>query len=364
MKPYLREIKFLLSSARVLRSQEDISRIKSCFRKDLDWDYITKQSLKHQIAPLLYYNLKKLKIDKGIPSQAIWKLRVKYIQTLYTNLILQQELLSIQKKLEELNIQAIPLRGVFLSKILYQDLIPRTMLDIDYLVKEEDFPQFEELIYRLGYQKLKLAEEEENYFRKWGSNLVFSKAISSTQRVLLEAHWTIVPPRPYKVELPIWERLTFFPINGQRVKVPSPEDNFIFLALHLRNHTRSLLLKHLVDIAEWLRIYQNQIDWDYIIAQARKQKVSSLICFALLASHILLDVPLPSEAKEFLKLYPGRARIYSWLSRPARFFNYLSQRNFTQLWGLLLRLFLLEHLYEIFSYPVMLRILKELKLAK
>ena len=364
MRRMIEEIRFLLACARLLRTEEEKIKIRTCLKQNLDWNFLLNRSVKHHLAPLLYYNLGEAKVKvKHIPPKALSRLEFQYKKHLYTNLKLRQEFSIIQERLKRVNIKSILIRGLALVKRLYHNAALRPMVDIDLLINKENLSRFEDAIRCLGYEKANSIQEE-SFLKKWGSNLVFTKTSKLSQKILLEVHWAFIPPRPYKIQPFFWDRLTSISINGCNVRVLSIEDSLIGFALHLRNHTRSLKLKHIIDIAEWLRNYQDQLDWKYIVSSVKEQRIVSILCVALLAANLMLQVPIPLEAQTSLPLFSLKSRIISKIVDPYRFLKSSNQTYASNLQGVFLRLLLFEHIYEIFTYPVMLRILRGLKLAK
>jgi hypothetical protein len=89
--------------------------------------------------------------------------------------------------------------------------------------------------------------------------------------------------------------------QGQLFRVPSVEDELLILCLHAHHHNYALL-RCLMDLAEFIRHYHDQIEWAKLVGQARAGRCLGRLRGALEIADMVLGLehrrevlsPLPS----------------------------------------------------------------------
>ncbi len=266
--------------------QQEIERLLS---NPLDWNKIIEIANCHQILPFLYYNLSGLNLQNLVPKNIFVIMKNYHYSNLVRNSLFEKEISLILKSANLKGLTIIPFKGFGLIQTLYyRDPGLRIMADIDILIKEAEFQEIKNILIQIGYLEKK--ETTEKYHQRYYFETVFSKIFSPNLSLVIEVHRALSPGRPHQIKLPyLWERAQEKTVTNQRLLCLSEEDTFLSLALHLRRHTRRLNLKFIVDIAELLNIYQDELDWLYIAKSAKN-------------NHIIIPVYLSLYlAKELLK---------------------------------------------------------------
>jgi hypothetical protein len=168
---------------------------------------------------------------------------------------------------------------------------------MDILVHSKDISQTRELLGELDYQQVTMPETWEHYFHE----VPYCKQAAIP--IFLELHWDLEDKRLVTIpETDIWSRCQPLELQGISTMVLSPEDNLLFLSIHLCKHSDELL-KFLGDIAELLKKYCDTLDWDYIVASARSWQADTIVYYALRRAQELLGAPVSVSCLEALK--PG-----------------------------------------------------------
>ena len=275
------EYHLILSLSRLKIAPALQQEIKKLLLNRIDWNLVIKISSNQGALPLLYYNIEKLGHQNLIPADILIYMKNYYYSNLKRNVLIEKEILVLLKTSRDKNITAIPFKGFALIQTIYHNPGLRIMADIDILVKKEDTEKLRTIFMESGY-----AENKAHI----GHNItVFIKHFLSNIPIIIEIHDTIVPPRPYKLNLPdLWNRAQEKIINNEKIFYLSPEDTFLSLALHLRRHTRRLTLKFILDIAELLNAEGEKLDWHYIIVSAKNNRiVTTIYCSIYLAKELL-----------------------------------------------------------------------------
>ena len=211
------------------------------------------------------------------------------------------------------------------------------MADIDILVKKEDTEKLRTIFMESGY-----AENKAHI----GHNItVFIKHFLSNIPIIIEIHDTIVPPRPYKLNLPdLWNRAQEKIIDNEKISCLSPEDTFLSLALHLRRHTRRLTLKFILDIAELINAEGEKLDWHYIIGSAKNNRIVTTIYCSIYLAKELLDASVPADLLNELKPHFTKNALLHYTVNKYTFFNLKTWR------GTLLRFLLFDNILDFTAY--------------
>ncbi len=275
----------------------------------LDWESIIKNSIFNGVAPLIYYNLNKINLDNAvIPQKSILKLKNCYYRTLLDNLRFWKEFQNILSAANSAGIRVIPIKGIILAHFLYYNIGQRSMYDIDLLIQENDLAGFEKIILRLGYKR-DFKNRPEIYWKKYYHHLAFIKENDAYSPLSVEAHWNLTVPRAHKILFPrLWQRIQEETIGGDKISVLSSEDTLLCLVLHLRRHAHALILRQICDISELLKKCENSLDWGYIIEEAEKNKMKSVLYFAVFSAKQILDAPLRVNILDKIKPNSFRCR--------------------------------------------------------
>lgn len=283
------------------RFDEEVCRqIVSLFEEKIDWEDFIDQARYHGIAASAYLHFKQL--DKGIPEGVKNRLRKMYLWNVTHNLKLWSALEEILRAFNQANIEAIPLKGIFLAEHLHGHIGTRSSSDLDLLVRREDFPRAKNELARIGYVATRRPYSEEfigNFLRHQG----FSKTESSHNRTYLEIHWNFYVKRPKEFDMSwVWKNATSISINGFRVLTLSPNDTLLHLAINLRLHGY-LSLRLFGDLYALVTRYQKEIDWHYVIRQVEGNGQRVGLYYALDFAKELLDAEIPIGVLEQIK--PG-----------------------------------------------------------
>jgi len=262
--------------------QEEITGILS---RSLDWDEIISSSVKQHVLPLLYYSLNRLNLLSLVPQDISLKMKYCYYANLTKNLLIEKEIQLISKLAKNEGVRIIPLKGFSLMEDLYRNPGLRIMADVDMFIDKNDLQKTKNIFKGLFYEENTAAIEKKDDRHM----AVFSKKLSSDVLLHIEIHGILAYDRPYRIIIPrLWERVEEKTTNGQAMLYLSKEDTFLSLILHLRSHTRRLTLKFIVDIAEFLNINGDALDWNYIIEISRNNRiVSSVYLFICIAKELL-----------------------------------------------------------------------------
>ena len=290
------ETELLLNcSANVRMSGERTSRIKELLRQELDWDYLIQLTLRHELMPLLYWQLHT--ISPGtVPQAYLSQLRNVFQANAAHNLFLTTELCKVFNLYQSQGIPALAYKGPALAVSAYGDLKLRQFGDLDLLIRKEDVPKAVELLIAEGYtSKLPLADVraadrvQEDYHDMF---------VHPDRQIMLEIHWGFSPPgQSFKFEFDqLLERAAPVTLNRKPILTLSAEDLLVILCVHASKHFGDCeKLKWMCDIAALIDAQQEQLDWEKVISRAGESKSLRRLFLNLLLVNDLLGTSLPPE---------------------------------------------------------------------
>jgi putative nucleotidyltransferase-like protein len=210
-------------------------------------------------------------------------------------------------------IEACAVKGPVLAERLYSEPAARHCLDLDLLVRPEDFDRAALVLARAGYGTGDAAST--TYLRHYGHHVDFS----GTGMAPIELHFRTYAG--FGVELPasvLLDRAEPFRLSATlSVLAPSPEDEFLYLATHAAGHS-FIRLVWLYDLKLLVRRYPS-LDWDRVASCAVALGVATPVAYAARLLQSWLGVPVDGLSRSFRR--PSvRSKMADWLlsevSRP------------------------------------------------
>ncbi|MEE8163566.1 MAG: nucleotidyltransferase family protein [Anaerolineae bacterium] len=266
----------------------------------VSWDQLCNAALRHGVGPLLYAELKERGAD-GVSAPLLHSLRGQYFASLARNVLTYHELGAILELFRSESLQAILLKGAALAGTVYPDIALRPMSDVDPLVRVREVPRAKEILTACGYVPyLALAE---GFNESFGQAATFTKPIPYP--VGIDLRWHVLGWSYYRKDVPsmdwFWDNALEQRVAGIPALVLSPEGRILHLSAHLAFHHRWQRLNWFYDIAQVIRCYENQLDWDTVIAKAGEFEILRALQVTLDKTVALLAPPPAPEVLERLE---------------------------------------------------------------
>jgi hypothetical protein len=181
------------------------------------------------------------------------------------------------------------LKGIDLAERLYGNVGARAMSDIDLLVHASDIPAFDNHFRAQGYEPTPRPHEALVRSRRHHHALYRHPA---PQRLPLELHWRLANDARYgSIDVAgIWERAQ--PHRGlPGALIMAPDDLFLYLCLHLKQHGFDTPLTHIWDLAEMLNAPNLALDWPAVWRRAGDWHLTRAVELGLFLVRSVLGVP-------------------------------------------------------------------------
>ena len=271
--------------------------ITSLLTPDLDWQRVLDSAEHHRLVPALHAALAG---KNGVPSTV----RVRSQKHAWRVLHFTVELTKIARCFEQGGIEFLAHKGPALGQLLYGNPAMRQFGDLDVIVRLRDFNRAKNALIELGYDPhLHLSPRQEQAFVRSGYECSFGL---NSERNLLELQWQIVP-RFYSIDFDIdalFSRSVQIDLDGRSLRTMGHEDLLLVLSVHAAKHDWSQLAM-LRDIAALAGF---DLNWNWIVAEARQLGILKILQVSLLAASKLLNSSLPAQLPS---VTPGSAELAS-----------------------------------------------------
>ena len=334
--------KLLLECARMGPDTQSRRGFMNLSGESVDWSQFLVRAVEHGTAPNIYLNLRAL--GGTIPGEVRQSLREMYLWNLSHNARLWSALKEIVEKFNEASLDAIPLKGVFLAQFLHGDIGLRTSSDIDLLVREDDLPRVRDKLVRMGYEPCDRAHSDtfvDSFLRHQG----FFQTAPYHPPIYLEIHWNFYLKKPRAFDMsPVWGKAIPRRVGDFEFLSLSSSDTLLHLAINLRLHGY-LGLKLFRDLHQLISRQGEEIEWDYVVGEAKKNGQRVGLYYALLFTKELLGLKVPEPVLRGLRPNLLRRVLVTWVLNPRRVLRPPSGSLRTLYWDLI-RLVTIDSLWD------------------
>lgn len=240
-----------------------------------DWQKLYQILTRTQTALFFYKNLLDTNRKNDVPLFFIKKLKKEYVKNCIRNAKKRHDYIILKTALESKGVKIIPLKGIYLNQFVYKDSGVRPMSDIDVLLKKEDIEKVKEIILSIGWD-VKVAVYKSRSLEKISKDTHHHLNAITTGITIIEPHLGIHSLlNAYNVNInDYWNRSITV---GETTFVSSYLNKTDFLQ-HLCLHAFSdlknsvLKLRNFVDIIEFVKKNNNEIDWELLLKTSYKYK--------------------------------------------------------------------------------------------
>lgn len=262
-----------------------------------DWPTLLTEASKHKVIEFVARFIHQSS-DDNIPVEVKNYLDGMYIQTLFRNLKIKQELEEILLSMNEAGINCIILKGIRLAERLYGDLGLRRSGDIDLYVEPGGLSNALEVLNKHGYQIDRDGPQTEKGNVRHHVNLTKNTANGI---FLVELHFRLIPNTNYELNTEIlWQRSISIAFGKTTVYDFAPADLLLYLCLHAALH-RFQGLREILDIAKTLEVEGEKINWTDFINTTREFRVVHRVYLSLHYAVSLFGASVPKHVMEELR---------------------------------------------------------------
>jgi hypothetical protein len=254
----------------------------------LNWGLVLKLADHHRVTPALYAAVSE---RSDVPASIQAAICSRFRTHVRKVLCFSAELARILRHFADHEIPALAHKGPALAQLLYGDPAMRQFGDLDVVVRAGDIARARSALKELGYEaRMELTARQEKEYLLSGYEYVLGL---DTEPNLLELQWQILP-RFYAINFDmeaLFRRSLEIELDGARHRTLGKEDLILVLCVHAAKHEWAQL-GMLRDIAALSRF---ELDWEWIVAEARGLGIGTILKISLLLAHELLGHELQME---------------------------------------------------------------------
>ncbi len=260
----------------------------------IDWSRLYTRADMHSVRPQLAQLTARLTTGL-IPDDFIARIQKVYQDNLVNQISYVAEFMKIKGMLEQEGIVIVPFKGFRLAHDYYGDIGGREGGDIDVFTEFRHLGRIRELMLASGYviekamasysmEDLSLRAGEYN-FGKWeGERCLYH----------FEFHWRMTSP-VYGMGISFGDlssQIVPGLIQGQNLMRFTPSADLLLTVMHHGGKDPFNELKYVHDVAAIMR-RQEEIDWEWLLLQARRFRMERLIYVALRMAQEVFDATVP-----------------------------------------------------------------------
>lgn len=268
--------------------------IKEAIKSSPRWGLLLEEAYKNGVHCLLYHNLKDLDLLKTMPPELKMNFECNYLLHSAKQERLYNEFRKLLIELTSRGIVPLMLKAASLSHSIYKDITLRPSSDLDFVVRQDDWEEVVRLMPILGYKPVSPLDVDffEITYEKIDNPQIVVE-ISTCLSEIQEYEDSIMPDVKE-----IWGRARDINVMGVSVKALSLEDELCFLISHHLTTHYLLKLIWLCDIVEYIKAYNNMINWDTVIENVNHQRQETAFSLAVLLSRQVADIETAIPVKK------------------------------------------------------------------
>ncbi len=240
-----------------------------------DWEKLIQSALKHQVAALLYLQLKRAEMCEPIPQKIAERLRKIYLHSAKTGIRQQYWLGRILHLLEERDLPVLVLNGLHIGENIYRNIAAKPVSGVNLFLSANSM-----------LQKRSLQKRIDQYAK------ISKMDIRIGVKMYYPGFEQEIHPRR------IWQRSQVAEVAGCKVMIPCPEDLLLHLCLKFVCFYRYRFsgIQTLCDIREVLDKYENELDWDIVRGESERLAMANAVGLTLILAKDLLHAPVAVKA--------------------------------------------------------------------
>lgn len=237
-----------------------------------------------RLLPQLYRNLR----NQGINDPLVNRFRGVYRQTWYKNQVLFHNIASLLRSFHDSGIETMILKGAALILLYYKNYGLRPMNDFDVLIHMEQVLPAIKLLRKLGWIPMDFAPAEKYI------SVSYSHGFRNEKGQELDLHWHVLSQcRETNSDDDFWKGAIGIKIHDVATYALNPTDQLLHICIHGARWSYTPPFRWISDSMMILNMSQSEIDWNRLIAQARKRSLILPLREALTYLRKEMDVPIP-----------------------------------------------------------------------
>jgi hypothetical protein len=267
-----------------------------------EWGALAHKAQSEGVGPLLYSKLSNSGNFSSLSADIRDFLRLIYAGALMQNHSIFKELEVLTRLFHQAGVSVVALKGACFALTIYPDAGLRPMGDLDLLLPKEKLAAAAEIAKSLGYQIAK-PEASPGLQNLLNHEICLQK--SGARPITLELHHSLVADKIFSYAVPVdwfWEQTEpLKPLSSkirfENILMLTPEAQVLYMAGHamLQHGGKDTPLCWFYDLDCLIRHYQEGLDWDLLLSQAKSFEWGSALDAFLTQTAAYFDSPVPER---------------------------------------------------------------------
>lgn len=250
----------------------------------------------HRLMPLLSRSL----AAAGHADPDLARLKGVYQFSWYRNTMLFTDAAELLRRLQGTAVPTLLLRGAAIALAHRRDAGTRPMNDADILVPASDLDRARWVANAAGWRPLQPAHPLDR-------RLAAIPMRSKGGRVI-RLHWQPSPNLPAESWGGLWERAINWDLSGVGTRLLSPADHLVHACVDGVRANSGASLRWVADSMALLNTQSGRLDWDVVVSESRRLRVTMLVSEALQYLQQALDATVPAAVSSALPSAPTTLR--------------------------------------------------------
>ncbi|MGE0598727.1 MAG: nucleotidyltransferase family protein [Dehalococcoidia bacterium] len=251
-----------------------------------------------RMLPMVYRNLK----QAGLEDHHLLTLKGIYRQSWYRNRLSVGSAMRAVAVLRANGVEPIALKGLGLIASAYHEAALRPMHDIDLLITPGSYRVAVDALLEAGWKPLR--GDRSDFFRR--VRVFHALPLVGPDGIEVDLHRKMLEENCFpKADDSALARTRTFQMGDETVTTLSPEDHVINACVHGARWDPVPALRWALDVAVTVRSAGASFDWEYLVREAARRRVSLAMCSAL-AFLRDYESSIPAGVVEELEALPVR----------------------------------------------------------
>jgi hypothetical protein len=271
-----------------------------------DWELLIREAQTQGVGPLVYWTLSRSGKFSSLPESARNSLRIMYSSTWMHNRMILKELEVLAHLFNQAEIPVVVLKGACFALTIYPDIGLRPMGDLDVLVPGSKHAEAVRIVRGLGYMDV-VPDASPGLNDLLNHHVCLQKPGTPTH--IVEIHDSLVADKSFTYAVSVdwfWEQTE--PLGGvsqarfESLRMLTPTAQLLYAAAHamLQHGGKNAPLRWFYDLDLLIRFYRERLDWDLLLAQARRFEWGSALDAALSHTYDCFNTPIPDHVRSSL----------------------------------------------------------------
>lgn len=302
------EENLLVCLCRLEFSVDQLKELETSLAKIRDWNNFKNLVNKHGVSALVYHNLEKHDLLKGIPDPMVNYLRNSLMISLSRNTFNTESMREVLHLLNRANIRTVILKGMALESSVYGNSGLRQMSDIDILIDRDECLKARDILTGNGYVSLPVKSVFHKLILPYSGKHLPSLIKNGTS---VEIHHELFGGRNSNLTRVLFESSYETEIKGEKAWFPKPQIFFLYLVKHLWLHEKSneSQLRLYTDLIVLIEKHREEIFNGELLKLAARAGMSEILADRLRPLRDICGVSFPDWLNDFTDGFSGEDSI-------------------------------------------------------